>query len=134
MKIIVAPDKFKESLTTFEAASCIGLGIRAAIPDAEILSFPMADGGDGFASVLQRYLHTETISCMATDPLGRKRNASWQWQHSGKTAIVELAVCSGLALLEPAVRNPMETSTFGTFLCRSGCRSILGYRCLALIG
>lgn len=114
MKIIVAPDKFKESLTTFEAAACISEGIRAAIPGGEILSFPMADGGDGFASVMQYYLHTETIHCKSVDPLGRAVNASWQWQPSGKTAIIELAVCSGLALLEPAVRNPMETSTFGS--------------------
>jgi glycerate kinase len=76
----------------------------------------MADGGDGFAMVLKHYLHTTTINCDTQDPLGRKITASYQWNEKKKTAVIEMAVASGLVLLNKKEQNPLFTSTFGTGL------------------
>lgn len=114
MKVIVAPDKFKGSLTSFEACEAIRKGIQSVDANATVLMFPMADGGDGFAAVLQYYLQTTTVECSTTDPLGRPLQATYQWNANNKTAIVEMAVASGLVLLSEAERNPMLTSAYGT--------------------
>ena len=114
MKILVAPDKFKGSLTSFEACSAIGDGIKNVSGNAEVVELPMADGGDGFASVLQHYLKTETINCDTVDPLGRDIKASYQWDVNNRTAIIEMAVASGLVLLKELEKNPLETSALGT--------------------
>jgi glycerate kinase len=116
MKIIIAPDKFKGSLTAFEVCRSVEAGIKSIDSNIETISFPMADGGDGFASVLQAYLHTETIYCKTADPLGRPVNATYQWNEKTKTAIIEMAVASGLVLLKDNERNPFLTSTYGTGL------------------
>jgi len=116
MKIVVAPDKFKGSLTSFEACRAIAAGITQANRNAEILLFPMADGGDGFAEVMKYYLQTETINHTTVDPLGRKINASYQWNSKTTTAIIEMAVASGVELLDESERNPLKTSTLGTGL------------------
>ncbi len=116
MKIVVAPDKFKGSLSSFEACAAMAQGILQAMPGANILSFPMADGGDGFAAVMKHYLHTETIGGMAEDPLGRSISATYEWQPKSQTAIIELATASGLLLLSEAERNPLYTTTFGSGL------------------
>ncbi|MBS1607412.1 MAG: glycerate kinase [Bacteroidetes bacterium] len=116
MKIIIAPDKFKGSLTAFEVCKSIEVGIKSIIPKAEILSFPMADGGDGFASILQAYLHTVTIECKTVDPVGRSIDAAYQWNQKTKTAIIEMAVASGLVLLKENEKNPLLTSSLGTGL------------------
>lgn len=116
MKIIIAPDKFKGSLNSFEVCSAIAAGIKEVDAEAEILEFPMADGGDGFASVLQHYLQTETIICSTVDSLGRKIQTSYQWDKKGKIAIIETASASGLVQLKKAELNPLITSTYGTGL------------------
>src|SRR5450432_2223138 len=116
MKIIIAPDKFKGSLTSAEVCSCILLGIQLADKNIDVLSFPMADGGDGFAAVMQHYTQTETVQCATVDPLGRSVTASYQWNDQNNTAIIELAAASGLVLLQTPERNPMKTSSYGTGL------------------
>ena len=116
MKIIIAPDKFKGSLTAFEVCTAIEAGIKTIDQNSEIFSFPMADGGDGFAAIMQYYLHTETIHCTAVDPLHRPIEASYQWNEKTKTAIIEMAVTSGLVLLKADELNPLLTSTYGTGL------------------
>lgn len=116
MKIVVAPDKFKGSLTSFDVCRYIAQGIEELEAGIEVLPFPMADGGDGFASVMHHYLHTSTVFCDAVDPLGRPVKASYQWEEKTKTAIIELAVSSGLVLLKEQERTPMKTSTYGTGL------------------
>ena len=116
MKIIIAPDKFKGSLTSMQACKSIAAGIFQVDNTVEILSFPMADGGDGFAEVLQHYLHTQNVSCSTVDPLMRSINACYQWDEKNKIAIIELATASGLQLLSTQERNPLHTSTYGTGL------------------
>lgn len=116
MKIIVAPDKFKGSLTSMQACKAIEQGIKKVIPDARVLLFPMADGGDGFDEVLQHYLQTETVSCNTVDPLMRSVSATYQLNNFSKTAIIALSAASGLVLLKEEERNPLHTTTFGTGL------------------
>lgn len=112
MKVVIAPDKFKGSLTTFDVCKAIAAGIRSVDPSVETLSFPMADGGDGFAAVMKYYQHTTTVTCSTEDPLGRPVTASYELK--GDTAIIELASASGLMLLKEDERNALKTSTYGT--------------------
>lgn len=114
MKIIVAPDKFKGSLTSFQVCEIVGKSLREKNEAIQVLEFPMADGGDGFASVIKHYLQTETIGCKTIDALDREINASYEWDDKHKTAIVEMAMASGLALLKKEEQNPMLTSTLGS--------------------
>lgn len=113
MKVVIAPDKFKGSLTSFEACSAIATGIKTVDPAAETFEFPMADGGDGFAAVMKHYWHTTTIPCPTVDPLGRPLDCT-TFELKDKTAIIELASASGLVLLNEKERDPLKTSTFGT--------------------
>jgi len=113
MKVVIAPDKFKGSLTSFEACSAIATGIKSIDPAARTLELPMADGGDGFAAVMKYYLHTTTIPCPTEDPLGRPLGAT-TFELKDKTAIIELASASGLVLLAEKERDPLRTSTLGT--------------------
>src|SRR5262245_35993712 len=96
MKILIAPDKFKGSLTSFEVCSAVHAGIKKIKPAAIIHEFPMADGGDGFAAILKFYLNTETVYCDTVDPLGRSISALYEWDGKDKVAIIEMAVASGL--------------------------------------
>ena len=114
MKILVAADKFKGSLSSVAACNCIAAGILEIDAGTDVLQFPMADGGDGFAAVLQYYLQTQTVTCQTFDPLKRPMDASYQWDSDNKTAIIELAGTSGLLLLSEQERNPLQTSTYGT--------------------
>jgi len=116
MKIIIAPDKFKGSLTSVEVCKAITEGITQKNKNAEILHFPMADGGDGFNSVLQHYFHTTPVLVNTVDPLQRPMQASYQWNEHDRIAIIEMATASGLVLLKENERNPLLTSTYGTGL------------------
>ncbi len=114
VKIIIAPDKFKGSLTSIEVCDAIKNGIAEAGNNINALLFPMADGGDGFAEVMKYYLHTQTQFVKTVDPLRRKLSASYEWNEKDQVAIIELATSSGLVLLKKEERNPLITSTFGT--------------------
>ena len=116
MKIIVAPDKFKGSLSSLQACQSIAAGIVQFDKEATVLQYPMADGGDGFAAVLQRYLHTQSIECDAVDPMMRLIKTTYQWDAKSKLAIIELAAASGLQHVKGNEKNPLLTSTFGTGL------------------
>ena len=116
MRVIVAPDKFKGSLTSFEACDSIRRGIKSTNNKIEVSEFPMADGGDGFALVLKHYLQTTTIHCESVDPLGRQIRVSYQWNETEKAAVIEMAIASGLVLLTEDERNPLYASSFGTGL------------------
>lgn len=116
MNVIIAVDKFKGSLTTFEASSIIKTAILKVKPNYNVMNFPMADGGDGFSKVLKFYLKTKTVSLNTVDPLHRKIKGHYEWDAERKTAIIELAVASGIVLLNKQELDPLLTSTYGTGL------------------
>ena len=113
MKIVVAPNAFKGTLTAPEAAAAISRGVREVFPGAEIVEVPVADGGDGTAEALVTALHGEFRAVLVDGPLGDPVEAKFGLVDSGRTAVVELASASGLALIQPARRDPMLASTFG---------------------
>lgn len=116
MKIVIASDKFKGSLTSQQVNAVAEQAVRMRFPNARIVSLPMADGGDGFAAAIKHYLKTVTVPAIAQDPLGRKLRTAFEWEGKSRTAMVEMAVASGLALLRNDERNPMRTSSYGTGL------------------
>ena len=114
MKITVAPDSLKESLSSAEAARAISKGVLSAAPAAQIVSVPMADGGEGTTQALMAATGGRYVSAEVSDPLGRPVQASFGLCGDGETAVVEMAAASGLPLLRPEERDPMLTSTRGT--------------------
>jgi glycerate kinase len=116
MKVIIAPDKFKGSLTSIEVCTAIVEGLLNADKSLEIFFFPMADGGDGFADAMKYYTDTLTEQVESVDSLGRPITSVYEWNVRESTALIELASCSGLAMLHKDERNPLITSTYGTGL------------------
>ncbi len=114
MKIILAPNAFKECLSAAEVARALERGIRRVLPEADIVLIPMADGGDGTVEALVTAAKGEFQDTEVTDPLGRKVRARWGLIHGGRTAVIEMAEASGLRLLSPGERNPLLTTTRGT--------------------
>lgn len=115
MKIGIAPDSFKGSMTALEAAECIEKGIGKALSSGvSFRKIPMADGGEGTVCALVEATGGRFVTRTVNDPLGRQIKASFGITGDGKTAIIEMAAASGLALLKPNERNPMKTSTYGT--------------------
>ncbi|MCE7066853.1 glycerate kinase [Dyadobacter sp. CY326] len=114
MNIFVAPDKFRGSLEASEVCQAVKEGILLAYPDANVTTIPLADGGEGTAQILTQHANGQTITATVNDPLGRPVNASYGLSADRKTAFIEMAAASGLALLSAAERNPLRTSTFGT--------------------
>lgn len=110
-RIILAFDKFKGSLSSEQVAAAFKQGWQSVVPDSDIVTVPIADGGDGLLQSLATALGASTRSVVAHDPLGR--SISTHYATSGDTAIIEMAQVSGLALLEAQERNPMLTSSYG---------------------
>lgn len=114
MKFVLAPDKFKGSLTGFEFCEAVESGLRKVFPNADILQNPLADGGDGTIEVVKYYLQAETIALQVNDPLFRPLKASYLFSPSSGIAYIEMAEASGLKLLTDAEKNCMLTTTLGT--------------------
>jgi glycerate 2-kinase len=114
MKILIAPDSFKDCLPAIEVAQSLADGIRERLPGAEIHLFPTADGGEGTASCLYYHLGGEWVKVIVNDPLHRSIEASYLALDQGKTAVIEMAAASGLELLSKKERDPLKTSTLGT--------------------
>ncbi|CCH01343.1 glycerate kinase [Fibrella aestuarina BUZ 2] len=114
MRIVLAPDKFKGSLTASEVCAAMTEGIRLANPVAEVVAVPMADGGEGTAQVLTQGTRGVWHTAVVQNPLGRPVEAGYGISGDGKTAFIEMAQASGLRLLNPADYNPFQTNTFGT--------------------
>lgn len=113
MKVVVAPNPFKGSLSAPKAASAIARGVRQVFPKAEIVEVPMADGGEGTVEALvsARSGRYETVE--VEGPRGDPVQAVYGVIENGGIAVVELAASSGLSLLTPVARDPRMTSTFG---------------------
>lgn len=114
MKIVIAPDSYKESLSAVEVAAQIEAGFKEVFPDAEYLTVPMADGGEGTVAALVAATHGRMVKKTVTGPLGEAVEAFYGLTGDGNTAIIEMAAASGLALVPPAARNPLKTTTHGT--------------------
>lgn len=114
MKIVIAPDSFKDSLSAAHAASALALGFKDVWPDAELLECPMADGGEGTVEAILAALHGEARTTRVSGPLGQQVNARWGWLPDSRTAIIEMAEASGLQLVPPGQRDACISSTFGT--------------------
>ncbi|MEH7494292.1 glycerate kinase [Neobacillus niacini] len=113
MKIVIAPDSFKESLSALEVANAVEQGFREVFPDAEFVRVPMADGGEGLVHSLVNALAGQVITQRVTGPLGEKVEGFFGLIHGGKTAVIEMAAASGLHLVSLEKRNPLKTTTFG---------------------
>ncbi len=113
MRILVAPDKFKDSLGAEAVGAAIAAGLRAVLPQVEIDLQPIADGGEGTAEVLRRALGGESVECAAHDALGREIRARFAWMALTQTACLEMSAAAGLAQLAPDERDPLRASTFG---------------------
>jgi len=116
MRIVVAPDSFKECLSATQVTSAISKGIQKAVPEAEIIGIPVADGGEGTVESLIEATSGKIIPTPSVDALNRPIQSFYGVLGNGKTAVIEMAAASGIELLLPEQQNPFFTSTYGTGL------------------
>lgn len=114
MKIVIAPDSYKESLSALEVATQIELGFKEVFPDAQYIKVPMADGGEGTVQAMIEATHGSRVDVTVTGPLGQPVPGFYGLTGDGSTAMIEMAAASGLALVPPAQRNPNVTTSYGT--------------------
>ena len=114
MKIVIAPDSFKDSLSAEKVADAIAAGLADVLPHAQLLKCPMADGGEGTVEAIVAAGNGQLRRNHVQGPLGAPVEAHWGWLPDSHTAIIEMAEASGLQLLKPEQRNACITSTFGT--------------------
>ena len=113
MKIVLAPQTFKGSISALDAARAMRDGVLRALPDAETVLVPVADGGDGTLETLVEGSGGEIRSVSVIGPLGERRDAEWGAMGDGETAVIEMARTSGLALVPPDALDPMNATTYG---------------------
>ncbi|HXZ05712.1 MAG TPA: glycerate kinase [Ktedonobacteraceae bacterium] len=113
MRILIAPQSLKGSLTAAEAGSAIAQGVRAIFPKAEIDFVPIADGGEGTVQALVDASGGKIIQMTVTGPLGEPVPAFFGLMGDGNTAVIEMAACAGLPLVPPEKRDPRITTTYG---------------------
>ena len=114
MKILIAPDSFKDALSAFEVARAIERGIQLADSTIETAIFPMGDGGEGSSEILGHHFHAKKMQLTVEDALGRPVSASYYFSAERQTAFIEMAEASGLQQIAADERNCMQASTFGT--------------------
>ena len=114
MKIVIAPQGFKGGISGLEAARAIARGVLKAVPDAETVLLPVADGGDGTLHALVDATGGEIFTSTVTGPINQQVEAQWGVMGDGRTAVIEMARASGLAMVPPRRRNPKVTTTLGT--------------------
>lgn len=114
MKIMVAPDSFKGSLTAKEVVENISLGINKVIDKCQIIKIPMADGGEGTVQSLVDASEGKIYTKQVTGPLGGQVKAFYGILGDGETAVIEMAAASGLPLVPEDKRDPSKTTTYGT--------------------
>ena len=111
MKVLIATDSFKGSLTSQEAGKALARGIWGVVPECEVDIVPIADGGEGTTEVLTRALRGEVVSVEVSNPLGRAITA--QYGMAGDVALIDFASAAGLMLIGPEERNPLKTTSQG---------------------
>ncbi len=113
MRVLVAPDKFKGSLSARQVAENIALGIRDVIPEAQIEIAPVADGGEGTAEVICNARGGEWVTCRAHGPLGNPIEVRYVWLAEKASAVIEMSEAAGLRALKNGVRDILRANTFG---------------------
>lgn len=115
MKIVAAFDSFKGSANAEEVGEAVACAFRAVLPGCEVVNVPVADGGEGTVEAVARMARggVRRVECATFDPLMRPIKAGYVILDDGNTAAIELAAASGLPLVEPQLRNPLKTTTFG---------------------
>ncbi len=114
LRIVIAPQAFKQSVSARAAATAIEQGVLRAVPDAETVLIPVADGGDGTLAALIDTTGGRYFTQRVTGPLGAPLDAQWGVMGDGQTAVIEMALASGLALIPDDQRDPRTTTTYGT--------------------
>lgn len=114
MKIVIAPDSFKDSLDAAGVARAIALGLGEALPAAELVECPMADGGEGTMEAIVAASHGELRRLTVRGPLGQQVEAGWGWLAESRTAVIEMAQASGIQLVPSGQRDACRSSTWGT--------------------
>lgn len=114
MKIVIAPDSFKESMTAAEVCTAVEAGFRKVFGDIEYVHVPVGDGGEGTVRSVVDATDGRIVEVQATGPLGEKVDAFYGITGDGKTAVIEMAAASGLHLVPRESRNPLVTTTRGT--------------------
>lgn len=130
MKVIIAIDSFKGSISSIEGSNAISKGIKEVYDNAEIIVFPMADGGEGTVEALVLATKGEFINVDVTGPLQERVNAVYGILGDGKTAVIEVAAACGLTLVPKKLRNPLRTTTYGVGelildAMKKGCREFI---------
>lgn len=114
MKIVIAPNAFKNSLDAAAVAEAISKGLKQSNLMCETICFPVGDGGDGTGALLTAHFNAKKITVKVHDPLRRIIDAAFGFDEKNKTAIIEMADASGLRLLKPNEYDPLHATTFGT--------------------
>ncbi|MBC8014740.1 MAG: glycerate kinase [Sporomusaceae bacterium] len=114
MRIIVAPDSFKGSVSALGVANAMERGILTIFPDAEVIKIPIADGGEGTVEAMVTATGGKMVAASVIGPLGEAVEAFWGILGDGNTAVIEMAAASGLPLVPIEQRNPCITTTYGT--------------------
>ena len=114
MRVVIAPDSFKECLPAAAVAKALADGWRRVFPEADIACVPMADGGEGTVDALVAATGGRPVTVSVTGPLGDPLDATYGLLGDGRTAVIEMAAASGLALAPPEARNPAVATTYGT--------------------
>lgn len=114
MKIIIACDSFKGSLSAVQVCQSIERGVKKADPHIHTVNMPVSDGGEGLVEVMASAAGGSSVKDQVKDPLGREIEAEYALINSGTAAVIEMAAASGLPLLTADERNPLAASTFGT--------------------
>jgi glycerate kinase len=113
VKIVIAPNALKDSLSAQDAAKAMLLGAQRAVTDLTLLLCPVADGGDGFARVISDASKLEKIDCSVSGPLGKRIDSAIYFSSDRSLAVIEMATIAGLSLLSPQDRNPLLTTSYG---------------------
>ena len=122
MRILIAPDKFKGSLSAPEVAENIARGLAHVLPQAKIDILPLADGGEGTAEVICAAIGGSSVHCPAHDPLGREIDAHYAWidppspslrRDTRKLAVMEMSEAAGMRRVSENERDPLRANTFG---------------------
>ncbi len=114
MNVLIAPDKFKGSLPALAVCEAIQQGLHDAYPALTCVPFPLADGGDGTASILTHHAGGHEVQATVLNPLGQQVTATYGYAPQQRTAFIEMAAASGLHLLQPHQRQGLATHTSGT--------------------